>query len=67
MIPGATHNDDLVEVLIMLALHPKVVDVVWAAVEPLIPKRPVVEYPLGCHRPRIDDRLCFEAILFRGW
>ncbi len=65
MIPGATHNDDLVEVFIMLALHPKVVDVVWAAVEPLIPKRPVVVHPLGCHRPRIDDRLCFEAILFR--
>jgi transposase len=65
MIPGATHNDDLVEVLIMLALSPKVMDVVWAAVEPLIPQRPATNHPLGCHRPRIDDRLCFEAILFR--
>jgi transposase len=59
------HNDDLVEVLIMLALSPRVVDAVWAAVEPLIPKRPETDHPLGCHRPRIDDRLCFEAILFR--
>jgi len=65
MIPGATHNDDLVEVFIMLALSPKVVDAVWAAVEALIPERPATNHPLGCHRPRIDDRLCFEAILFR--
>jgi len=65
MIPGATHNDNLVEVLIMLALSPRVVDAVWAAVEPLIPQRPTTNHPLGCHRPRIDDRLCFEAILFR--
>ena len=65
MIPGVTHNNDLVEVLIMLALSPKVVDVIWAAVEPLIPKRPVADHPLGCHRPRLSDRLCFEAILFR--
>ena len=49
----------------MLALSPRVVDVVWAAVEPLIPDRPITDHPLGCHRPRIDDRLCFEAILFR--
>ena len=49
----------------MLALSPRVVDVVWAAVEPLIPQRPATNHPLGCHRPRIDDRLCFEAILFR--
>ena len=65
MIPGVTHNNDLVEVLIMLALSPKVVDVIWAAVAPLIPKRPVADHPLGCHRPRLSDRLCFEAILFR--
>ena len=49
----------------MLALSPKVMDAVWAAVEPLIPQRPATNHPLGCHRPRIDDRLCFEAILFR--
>lgn len=58
-------NDDLVEVLIMLALDPKVVDAVWQAVEPLLPQRPPTNHPLGCHRPRIPDRDCFEAILFR--
>ena len=53
----------------MLALHPRAVNAVWAAVEPLLPVH-VDEHPLGCHRPRRSDRDCFEAILFRlvtGW
>lgn len=49
----------------MLALDPAVVDAVWAAVEPRLPRRPPDEHPLGCHRPRVPDRLCFEAMLFR--
>lgn len=49
----------------MRALDPEVVDAVWAAVEPLV-KRPQVEsHPLGCHRPRASDRVCFEAMLIR--
>jgi len=48
----------------MLALHPRVVDAVWSAIEPRLPVV-VDEHPLGCHRPRRDDRACFEAILFR--
>jgi transposase len=49
----------------MLALSPKVVDAVWNAVEPRLPARPPDRHPLGCHRQRIADRDCFEAILFR--
>ena len=49
----------------MLALDPRVVGAVWAAFEPRIPSRPVDDHPLGCHRPRISDRDCFEALLFR--
>jgi transposase len=49
----------------MLALDPVVVDAVWAAVEPRLPRRPPDEHPLGCHRSRIPDRDCFEAMLFR--
>lgn len=49
----------------MLALDPQVVDVIWEAVETLIPRRPPTNHPLGCHRRRVPDRECFEAILFR--
>lgn len=59
------NNDDTAEDLnIMRALEREVVDAVWAAVEALIP--PVPEHhPLGCHRPRVADRLCFWGILVR--
>lgn len=49
----------------MLALSPRVVDAVWAAVEDRLPRPPEDRHPLGCHRRRIADRACFEAILFR--
>lgn len=49
----------------MRALDPEVVDAVWAAVEPLLPRRPPDGHPLGCHRPRVPDRVCFEGILIR--
>ena len=49
----------------MLALHPRTVDAVWAAIQPRLPELPFDTHPLGCHRPRCDDRECFEAILFR--
>ena len=48
----------------MRALTKAVVDVIWAAVEPLLP---VVRdsHPLGCHRPRASDRLCLQGIIWR--
>ena len=48
----------------MRALEPEVVDVIWQTIEPLLPDR-VDEHPLGCHRPRVADRLCFWGILIR--
>jgi transposase len=48
----------------MRALEPEVVDAVWAAVEPLLPS-PDDIHPLGCHNPKISDRLCFDAIMIR--
>ena len=48
----------------MRALEPEVVDVLWRTVEPLLPA-PVESHPLGCHRPRVADRLCFWGILIR--
>ena len=58
-------TDDTVEVPdIMRALETEVVDAVWAAVEPLLPP-PDRSHPLGCHRPRVPDRVCFRGILIR--
>jgi len=48
----------------MRALEPEVVEVLWQAFEPLLPV-PVETHPLGCHRPRVPDRLCFRGILIR--
>ena len=48
----------------MRALEPEVFDAVWTAIEPLVPPPPK-SHPLGCHRPRISDRLCFWAMLIR--
>ncbi len=48
----------------MRALDTEVVDAIWAAIEPIVPI-PADDHPLGCHNPRIDDRVCFEAILNR--
>jgi transposase len=49
----------------MRALDPVVVDAVWAAIEPLVPRSNPENHPLGCHRPRAGDRLCFEGMLIR--
>lgn len=48
----------------MRALEPEVTDIIWAVVEPLLPV-PVDVHPLGCHRPRVPDRLCFRGVLIR--
>lgn len=48
----------------MLALQPRVVDAVFAAVEGNLPKV-VDRHPLGCHRARTSDRKCFFGILVR--
>lgn len=48
----------------MRALEPEVVEVLWAAFEPLLPA-PDRSHPLGCHRRRAPDRLCFRGLLIR--
>jgi transposase len=49
----------------MRALETEVVDAVWAAVERLLPTPPSDGHPLGCHRARVPDRVCFEGVLIR--
>ena len=48
----------------MHTLEPDVVDAVWHTVKGLLPS-PDRTHPLGCHRPRIADRIRFEGILIR--
>lgn len=38
-------------------------DELWAKVKPLLP--PGKPHPLGCHRPRVDDRKAMDAIFYR--
>ena len=48
----------------MRALESEVTNAVWEAVEALLPEREV-NHPMGGHRPRIPNRLCFQGILVR--
>jgi len=48
----------------MRALQTEVFDAVWAEVEPLLPA-PADDHPLGCHRPRVSDKVCLFATLVR--
>lgn len=46
------------------AMGPEVANAIRAAIEPILPV-PVDEHPLGCHSPRVPDRVCFRGILIR--
>ena len=41
----------------------RIPDELWARIEPLLPARK--SHPLGCHRPRVEDRAAMDAIFFR--
>lgn len=47
----------------MHALEPRVHDPIFELVEYLIPPPP--EHPLGCHRPRVPNRVIFRGLLLR--
>ena len=40
----------------------RIPDALWERTEPLLSTRK--PHPLGCHRPRVDDRKAMDAILF---
>lgn len=46
----------------MPALPPYLIEPLWQQFSALLPKREVY-HPLGCHRPRIPDRLIFEKLV----
>ena len=49
--------------LMMHALDPAVHGPIFKTIVDLIPPPPT--HPLGCHRQRVSDRLCFTGILLR--
>lgn len=40
----------------------RIPDALWERIEPLLPSRK--PHPLGCHRPRVNDRTAMDAIFF---
>jgi transposase len=44
------------------ALPPYLIEPIWQQLEALLPERKV-SHPLGCHRPRIPDRVVFEKLV----
>jgi transposase len=46
----------------MPAVPPYIIEPVWEQFEALLPDRKV-DHPLGCHRPRIPDRVVFEKLV----
>ena len=46
----------------MPALSPYIIDPIWEQFEALLPERDV-DHPLGCHNPRIPDRVVFEKLV----
>jgi transposase len=46
----------------MPALQPYIIESIWGQFSALLPERKT-DHPLGCHRPRIPDRVVFEKLL----
>jgi transposase len=44
------------------AISPYIIDPIWEQFEALLPERDV-DHPLGCHNPRIPDRVVFEKLV----
>jgi transposase len=39
-------------------------DAWWSKIEPLLPAHKPRRHPLGCHRPRVENRAAMNAIVF---
>jgi transposase len=46
----------------VLAIQPYIIEPIWEQFAALLPERSV-DHPLGCHRPRIPDKVVFEKLL----
>ena len=53
----------------MPAISPYIIDPIWEQFEALLPERNV-DHPLGCHNPRIPDKVVFgwsSRSSYRSW
>jgi transposase len=46
----------------MPAIPPYIIEPIWQQLSALLPRRQT-DHPLGCHRPRIPDRVVFEKLV----
>ena len=46
----------------MPAIQPYILEPIWDQFYALLPQREV-NHPLGCHRPRIPERIVFEKLV----
>ena len=46
----------------MPAIQPYIIEPIWEQFEALLPERST-NHPLGCHRPRVPDRVVFEKLV----
>ena len=46
----------------MPALQTYIIEPIWEQFAVLLPER-IVDHPLGCHRPRVPDRVVFEKLV----
>lgn len=49
----------------MPVLPSSITDPLWDQFQALLPKREAAVHPLGCHRPRIRNRVVFDKLLAR--
>ena len=59
-----TSNDQWKALNMVRGLGPAVVSVLWQAIYHHPPEH-IDDHPLGCHRKRTPDLLCFRGILIR--
>src|SRR5919107_434596 len=60
--PGSSLSFPMKEPTPVPALPPYLIEPIWQQFSALLPEREV-DHPLGCHRPRIPERVVFEKLL----
>ncbi len=64
MASALTSNDQWKALIMVRALDPAAISVLWQAIYHHLPEH-IDEHPLSCHRRRVSNLLCFRGILIR--